>query len=158
QASGVPIHMLSEDPGFVRVRRRLDSFSRTLWFDRRGRGASEGDWRDSIPGQIFDADLIALLNAVRSQQPAVVGVGLSGPAAIHFSVTHPERVSALVLINTFAHYVREGDYRWGVPREDVDRRVAELKEESGRAPNLELVAPSRAADERFRAWYARARR
>jgi class 3 adenylate cyclase len=157
-ASGVPIHMLSEDPGFVRVRRRLDSFSRTLWFDRRGRGASEGNWRDSIPGQIFDADLIALLDAVGFQQPAVVGIGLSGPAAIHFSVTHPERVSALVLINSFAHYVQEDDYPWGVPREDLDGRVAAFKEKWEMAPTVELVAPSRAADERFRAWYARARR
>jgi hypothetical protein len=50
-ASGVPIHMLSEDLGFVRFRSRLDGFSRTLWFDRRGRGASEGDWRNCIPGE-----------------------------------------------------------------------------------------------------------
>ena len=37
-ASGVPIDLLSEDPGFIRVRRRLDSFSRALWFDGRGSG------------------------------------------------------------------------------------------------------------------------
>jgi class 3 adenylate cyclase len=157
-ASGVPIDLLSEDPGFVRVRRRLDSFSRTLWFDRRGRGASEGDWRDSIPGETFDADLTALLEAVGFERPATVGVGLSGPTATHFSVTHPARVSALILINSFAHYVQEYDYPWGIPREDLDGRMAAFKETRGRAPSVELVAPSRAADERFRAWYARARR
>jgi hypothetical protein len=54
--------------------------------------------------------------------------------------------------------MQEDDYPWGIPREDVDGLVAKLKETRGRAPNLELVAPSRAADERFRAWYARARR
>jgi hypothetical protein len=31
-----PIDLLSEDPGFIRVRRRLDSFSRTMWLDSRG--------------------------------------------------------------------------------------------------------------------------
>jgi hypothetical protein len=35
----VPIDLLPEDPGFVRIRRRLDS--RTQWFDPRGFGASE---------------------------------------------------------------------------------------------------------------------
>jgi hypothetical protein len=39
---GIPIDLLSEDPGFLRVRRRLGTFSRTVWFDARGGGASAG--------------------------------------------------------------------------------------------------------------------
>jgi pimeloyl-ACP methyl ester carboxylesterase len=113
--TAVPIDLLSEDPGFVRVRRRLDSFSRTLWFDARGQGASEGVRRDAIPGEIFDSDLTALLDAVGFEQPAMVGGSLRGPTAIHFAVTHPRQVSALVLVNTFAHYVQEDDYPWGFP-------------------------------------------
>jgi hypothetical protein len=31
----VPIDVQSEDPGFLRFRRRLGTFSRTLWFDLR---------------------------------------------------------------------------------------------------------------------------
>jgi pimeloyl-ACP methyl ester carboxylesterase len=151
----IPIDLLSEDPGFVRVRRRLGTFSRTLWFDARGLGASEGDPRDSLAGDIFDSDLIALLDAVGFQQPAMVGGGTFGPAAIHFSVSHPERVSALVLFNSSAHLVREDDYPWGVPPKDLDEIVAAMKEIWGTAPNLENFAPSRVADERFRAWFAR---
>jgi pimeloyl-ACP methyl ester carboxylesterase len=105
----IPIDLLSEDPGFVRVRRRLNTFSRTLWFDRRGMGASEGDPRDSMAGEIFDADLTAVLDAVGFERPAMVAQGSSGARAIHFSVTQSERVSGLVLVNTFAHYVREDD-------------------------------------------------
>jgi class 3 adenylate cyclase len=153
-----PLDLLSEDPGFLRVRRRLDSFSRTLWFDPRGTGASEGDLQDSVAGAIYDADLTALLDAVGFERPAIVGPGLSGPAAIHYSVTHPERVSALVLLNSYAHYVREDDYPWGLTSQDIDGRVAALKENWGTAPNLELLAPSRAADGRFRAWFTRVRR
>jgi class 3 adenylate cyclase/pimeloyl-ACP methyl ester carboxylesterase len=153
-----PIDLISEDPGFLRVRRRLDAFSRTLWFDPRGTGASEGDLQDSLAGDIYDADLNALLDAVGFGRPAIIGPGLCGPAAIHYSVTHPQRVSALVLFNSFAHYGREDDYPWGLTREDMDGRVADLKERWGTAPNLELLAPSRAADERFRAWFTRARR
>ena len=47
---------------------------------------------------------------------------------IHFSVAHPERVSALILINSFAHYVQEDDSPWGVPPDHVDQVVAAIKE------------------------------
>jgi class 3 adenylate cyclase/pimeloyl-ACP methyl ester carboxylesterase len=157
-ASGIPIDLLSEDPGFVRLRRRLGSFSRTLWFDARGRGASEGDSRDSRAGDIYDADVTTLLDAVGFQQPAMVGGGIYGPASIHFVVTHPQRVSGLVLVNSFAHFVQEADYPWGIPREDLDGRVAFIKETWGTTRSLEIVAPSRVADQRLRAWYARSTR
>jgi hypothetical protein len=38
--TAIPIDLLTEDPGFVRVRKRLDTFSRTLWFEGPGMGAS----------------------------------------------------------------------------------------------------------------------
>jgi class 3 adenylate cyclase len=157
-ATGVPLDLLGDDPGFVRVRRRLDSFSRTLWFDGRGMGTSEGDPRDSLAGDIFDADVIALLDAVGFERPAMVGGSVNGQTAIHFAVTHPQRLSGLVLVNSYAHYVREDDYPWGFPRQDLDRRVAAIKEMWATAPSLELIAPSRVADERFRSWYARSAR
>jgi class 3 adenylate cyclase/pimeloyl-ACP methyl ester carboxylesterase len=153
----LPIDLLSEDPGFVRFRRRLGNFSRTLWFDPKGMGASVGDHRGTRAGEIYDADLAALLDTVGFQHPAIVGDGQSGPPAIHFAVTHPERVSALVLVNTHAHYLKEDDYPWGFLRQDLNAAV--LRERlADPAPNLERLAPSRAADERFRAWITRSRR
>jgi class 3 adenylate cyclase len=157
-SAGIPIDLLSEDPGFLRLRKRLGTFSRTVWWDRRGRGASEGDPRDSLAGEIFRADLAAVLDAVGFDRPALVAEGVAGGRAIDFSVTHPERVSGLVLINSFAHYVQEDDYPWGIPPESLDMRMATLKETWGTAAILEVLAPSRVADERFRAWYARATR
>jgi class 3 adenylate cyclase len=154
----IPIDLLSEDPGFVRLRRRLGSFSRTAWFDSRGQGASEGDPKDSLPGEITDTDLIAVFDAVGLERPALVAVGPPGVRAIHFAASHPERVSALVLVNSSAHYVREADYPWGVPRQNLDRVLAAFKEEWGTAAGLEVLAPSRVTDERFRAWYARSAR
>jgi pimeloyl-ACP methyl ester carboxylesterase len=108
----IPMDLLSEDPGFVRARRRLESFSRTLCFDARGLGASEGDPQDSLAGDIYDADLTALLDAVGFQQSVMVGCAVSGPAAIHFAATYPQRISALVLFNAYAHFVQEDDYPW----------------------------------------------
>jgi class 3 adenylate cyclase len=154
----LPIDLLSEDPGFIRVRKRLGTFSRTVWFESRGVGASEGDPRDTNPGEIFDADLTAVLDATDFVRPALVAEDASGGRAIRFSVTRPERVSALVLVNSYAHYVRADDYPWGLPPEILDRFVASVKEGWGTAAAVEVVAPSRIADERFRAWYSRSMR
>jgi class 3 adenylate cyclase/pimeloyl-ACP methyl ester carboxylesterase len=153
-----PIDLMSDEPGFVRLRKRLGTFGRIVWLDRRGWGASEGDPRDSNMGEIFDDDLTAVLDAVGFDRPALVGEGLEGVRGIHFSVAHPDRVSALVLVNSFAHYVREHDYPWGLPSESLDRLVAATKEIYGTATAVEGLAPSRVADERFRAWYARSAR
>jgi len=100
--------------------------------------------------------LVGVLDAVGFDRPALVADGVAGAWAIHFSVTHPERVSALVLPNTFAHYVREDDYLCGLPRENLDRFIAGTKKRWGTAALVEAVAPSRMADVRFRAWFARA--
>jgi class 3 adenylate cyclase len=154
----IPIDLLSEDPGFVRIRKRLDTFSRTVELDARGMGASEGDPRDSLPGEIFDADLTAVLDAVGFERPAMVAESLSGGRAIHFSVTHPERVSALVLVNTYAHYLREDGYPWGLPPGILDRLVASYTEQWGTGAGVPILAPSRVTDERFRPWFARSTR
>jgi class 3 adenylate cyclase len=156
---GLPMDLLSEDSGFIRIRNRLGSFSRTVWLDRRGSGASEGDPRDATIGVTSDADLAAVLDAVGFDRPALVAEDASGGRAIHFSATHPERVSALVLVNSYAHYVREDDYPWGVPPHWLDRFVAAVRAGWGTAAAvLEFTAPSRVADERFRVWYARSER
>jgi class 3 adenylate cyclase len=121
-------------------------------------GASEGDAKDALGNEVFDLDLTAVLDAVGVDRTVVVAEGGSGGTAIHFSAVHPERVSSLVLINTYAHYVREEDYPWGLPPEDLDRYVEGIKRTWGTATNLEGLAPNRVADERFRAWYARSTR
>jgi class 3 adenylate cyclase/pimeloyl-ACP methyl ester carboxylesterase len=139
----------------MRIRRRLDSFSRTLWFDPRGFGASEGDPRDCLTGEVTDDDLTALLDSVGFHRAVMVAGSMYGPAALHFAVTNPQGVSSLVLFNSHAHYVRHDDYPWGLPPERLDRRFAVGKEAWGTSGPLEILAPSRISDERFRAWYAR---
>jgi class 3 adenylate cyclase len=157
-SGAIPIDLLLEDPGFVRARQRLGTFSRSLWLDRRGWGASEGDPWESLVGETVDADLTAVLDAMGFERTALVADTASGLTAIHFVATHPERVSALVLVNSYAHYVREDDYPWGVPAERLDQFVASLKETWGTAAAAEVMAPSRMTDERFRAWLARSAR
>jgi class 3 adenylate cyclase len=152
-----PIDLLSDDPGFIRLRRRIETFSRVVWFDARGMGASEGDPWVSASGGISDADLVAVLDAVGFERAALVAAE-QGQAQIHFSATYPERVSSLVLVHSYAHYVKDDDYPWGVRPENMDRFVDTIKNGWGTSAAVDFVAPSRTADQRFRTWYARAGR
>jgi class 3 adenylate cyclase len=153
-----PIELLVEDPGFLRLRRRLDGFSRNVWFDTRGNGASEGDFRDGQRREVSDADILAVLGAAGVERAALVAEGMPS-SAVWFSLDHPERVSSLVLINGAAHFVREDDYPYGVPRELIESFVASHRDSWGDAAvAIEILAPSRIADERFNDWYARTAR
>jgi class 3 adenylate cyclase len=155
----MPLDLMWDDPWFLRLSKRLGGFSRTIWEEPRGVGASEGDWRATGTGEYRAADPMAVLDAAVGSEPvALVGWGASGVAASQFAVRHAERVSALVLVNSYAHYVREEDYPWGLPRASLDRLVAAAPGWRDTGEILELQAPSRSTDERFRAWWARTHR
>jgi pimeloyl-ACP methyl ester carboxylesterase len=92
---------------------------------------------------VFAADLTAVLDAAGFERPVLVMGGEGGGLAIHFSVNHPERVSALVLVNGCAYYVRENDYPWGAPPESLDYLQATIKAHWGRSAPVELLGYSR---------------
>ena len=77
--TGIPIDLLSEDAGFIRFRKRLDTFSRTVWFEDRGMGASDGDPQGALAAEIAIADRIAGLDTVGFERPALVDVDAAAP-------------------------------------------------------------------------------
>lgn len=154
----VPVDLFWEEPSFDRFARRLQGFSRTVWCETRGMGASGGNFQDRFVDEVFDADLTAVLDAVGCERVALIGASYGGATAIRYAATHPERVSSLVLIDTWAHYVREDDYPWGLSPDFLDRYSASATEVWGTGAALEVMAPSRVSDERFRAWWARGER
>ncbi len=48
------------------------------------------------------ADAVAVLDAVGSERAAVLAANESGLIALLLAATHPERVSALIVVNAFA--------------------------------------------------------
>jgi class 3 adenylate cyclase len=154
----VPIDLLWDEPGFVRFAKRLQSFSRTVWCESRGMGASGGEFLDAFVEETADADMTAVLNAVGCEQVVVVAANGGGPTAIRFAATHPERVAALVLVNTFAHYVREDDYPLGMPPDTLERFIVLQEELWGTDARMEVLAPSKTGDPEFRAWWTRSQR
>ncbi|MGO9872271.1 MAG: alpha/beta fold hydrolase [Acidimicrobiia bacterium] len=156
----VPIDLLWDEPGFVGFARRLGAFSRTVWCDARGQGASTGSFLDCYVEEIADTDLTAVLHTAGCEQVVLVGFSNAGATAIRYAVSHQERIRALILIDTFAHYVQEDDYPLGIPSEDLKRLTTSRdgNELWGTGWSVEIMAPSKMRDEGFRAWRARSER
>lgn len=106
---------------------RLTRFSRLILFDRRGIGASERLARDVIPTlDEWSDDLLAVLDEVGSDRPAIFAESDAGAMAIRFAARYPERLSALVLANTGARYAWAEDYQIGMSAAEIEQRVQRI--------------------------------
>ncbi len=140
------------EPAFAAFLGRLSSFSRLIMVDTRGSGLSD---RASIPllEQQID-DVLAVLDAVGSEQATVLGVSQSGPLAALLTASHPDRVSGLVLYGAYATALSAEDHPWGRTPEWVAGYLERVDQDWGTGTDVDLVAPSRRGDRRFAAWWA----
>ena len=141
------------EPSFARFLNRLAGFSRLIMLDTRGSGLS--DRASSLPlleDQIDD--VIAVLDAVGSQRPVLLGISQSGPLAILLAAAHPARVSGLVLYGTYATALQGDDHPWGRSSEWIAEYVKTVDTEWGSGTDLAAVAPDLTDDKQFRAWWA----
>jgi class 3 adenylate cyclase/alpha-beta hydrolase superfamily lysophospholipase len=127
----------------ARTLRRLGSFSRLILFDKGGSGLSDPVSLIELPSlEVWIEEVQAVMDAAESEQAAVLAEGGGGPMAITFAATHPERVSALVLANSFARITRGPDYPFGLPINDLVRFPGWLKGAWGTGRTLPVTAPS----------------
>ena len=127
----------------ARTLRRLGSFSRLILFDKGGSGLSDPVSLMELPSlEIWIEEVQAVMDAAESEQAALLAEGGGGPMAIMFAATHPERVTALVLVNSFARITRGPDYPFGLPIEDLGRFPGWLKHVWGTGRTLPVTAPS----------------
>jgi class 3 adenylate cyclase len=153
---GSHVEVWQEVPAADEFFRRLASFSRLIFFDRRGVGASDGVPRNAIPTWEESAeDLGAVLDAVGSSQAAIFVSLDAGPAAVLFAATHPERVSALILLNTTARFLVADDYPFGASSEEVDALVDVLRTSWGTLELARLTNPSVGDDAEYLAAVAK---
>jgi class 3 adenylate cyclase/pimeloyl-ACP methyl ester carboxylesterase len=150
-----PIDLMWDEPTLAQFLGRLSTFSRAIWFDPRGRGASDPvpHVEDRLAESIAD-DMLALVDHLGCEQVAVLGLGT--PPAILFATAHPERTKALVLVNPTARSRPADDYPEGIPPNP--ERMARFRRDWGTGALLDLVAPSFAGDARLRRWMARCER
>lgn len=85
-------------PPISRFLRRLGSITRLITFDPRGTGLSDRGLGETLPSlESRMADALAVMDAAGSDRAAFLGHDATGPLAILFAATYPDRTAALLL-------------------------------------------------------------
>ena len=146
-----------DEPSVATYMDRLGSFSRVIWYDKRGTGVSDPVPLASLPTiEQWTDDARTVMDAVGVEQAVIFGDTEGGPMAAMLAASHPERVRALVLVNSFARWRRAEDYPIGMPEATAEKLLAGWQQHWGVTSEiLDLTAPSVANDPRFRSWWLR---
>ena len=144
-----------DEASLVSYMQRLGSFSRVIWYDKRGTGVSDPVPLASLPTiEDWADDTRTVMDTLGIGQAALLGDTEGGPMAAMLAASHPERVSALVLVNSFARWRRADDYPIGMPEATTEKLLERWEQNWGVTSEiLDLTAPSNANDPRFRSWW-----
>jgi class 3 adenylate cyclase len=143
-----------DEPRSAAFLRRLASIGRLILFNKRGMGLSDPVPLDRPPTiEQWVEDLRATLDAAGSEHVAVFGAGAGGATSILFAAEHPDRVTALALLNCAARVAAAPDYPFGLPPPALDGMRKTMLTMLGTGAMLRVIAPDVADDERLREWY-----
>ncbi len=147
----------AEFPLYGGYLRRFPRFARTIVLDRRGGGISSREVGSGSAEDRMD-DVRAVMDAVGCRRAALLGHVEGGSIAILFAATYPDRVSALVLMETAARMTAAPDYPEGRTAEDLQRHAEDFAATWGTgrpsflvttdAPDAEMAMDALAALER----------
>ncbi|MGH3117104.1 MAG: adenylate/guanylate cyclase domain-containing protein [Gaiellales bacterium] len=145
-----------ESPRWRDFYERLASFSRLILFDKRGTGLS--DYSGGFPTlETRMEDVRAVLDAIDSGKTVLLGAHEGCAMACLFAATYPERTTALVLFQPASKGAGDPDEAV-LTEEEWGRDLAEVRERWGTQEfsdeMLAEIAPSLAANEDDRAWFA----
>ncbi len=147
------------EPAFSRFISRLASFSRLITFDPRGFGSSGRLDADAIPAvQTWKDDVTSVMDAAGSEAASFLAWGEASGATMFFAASYPERTRGLVLVNSYARYVRSDGVPWGLPPELVHSYVGAIEHAWGTGVCFEMLAPAMVATEEARRRWARVER
>jgi pimeloyl-ACP methyl ester carboxylesterase len=152
------VEFIWEEPAHARFLQRLASFSRLILLDKRGTGLSDRVTDAATLEERLD-DVRAVLDAVGSQQAALLGASDGGSLAALFAATYPERTRALVLYAAVAAAAYNDEHPWAATPEQMAATIEVVERGWGSREFalafLAMEAPSVAADERFQEWWMR---
>lgn len=135
------------DPAFTSLLTRLASFSRVIVFDKRGTGLSDPVGAAPTFDERMD-DVRAVMDAVGSEQAALVGYSEGGVIAALFAATYPGRARAVVLYETWACGLLDADDAPGHAKWlELDRMHRDAIEHWGEGRTLAWAAPSKGGSE-----------
>lgn len=150
------IEHLWEEPSVARFFGRFAAFSRLIMFDRRGSGMSDSPAGAPLEEQMDD--VTAVLDAAGSARAGLFAQFEGGPMAMLYAASYPERVGALVLYASWARTVRSDDIPWAMTMPEREALTQEFVEHWGEGVRCDRLAPSRAGDPDFVAWYGKLER
>ncbi|GAC1542979.1 MAG: adenylate/guanylate cyclase domain-containing protein [Acidimicrobiales bacterium] len=154
-----PIDLMWDEPRLAGFLDGLSRFSRHIWFDPRGRGASDRpDTGEDRLAEGMVEDMVGLLDALGLERVAVLGMQFAGPLLPLFAAGHPERTTALVMFNVSAGLVRSEVHAVDRFSDLLEEQVAEVRRVWGTIHDTRHNAPSLAGDRGFQAWAAKAER
>jgi pimeloyl-ACP methyl ester carboxylesterase len=148
-----------EDARFASVARKLGTFARVIWLDKRGTGLSDRVPNDELPSleERID-DLRAVMDAAGCERAALLGFWEGGPICTLFAATYPERTRSLILFGTPVAFTRKDDYPWAADEEANRQMTENLGSYWGQGNMFAALAPSLAGDPRAMRWFARMER
>ena len=141
------------EPTLTRFLRWLAQFARVIVFDKRGTGLSDPVPHAPSLEERMD-DFRVVMAATGSERAAFIGYSEGGAMAALYAAAHPERVSALVMYETWVCGLLDplenpGGQKWL----DVSRRVLESVDHWGEGYGLDIGAPSLSASPLERRMY-----
>jgi len=147
------VEHLWEEPQVARFLTRLAAFSRLVVMDPRGLGLSD---RMTEPPSMDErvGDLLAVLDAAGAEQATLFGNADTGPPCIAAAVHHPDRVSGLILLGSYAMAGWSDDNSMGWGEEAWQQFVSTVRQSWGSTDAFERSAPSVRDDPEFRQWQA----
>jgi pimeloyl-ACP methyl ester carboxylesterase len=155
------IESMWDIPEIAGFTQRLASYSRLILIDKRGTGLSDrlpNDNRSTVEERM--RDVTAVLDATDSSSAILFGTADGTPVALLAGATYPDRIRGLALWASSARLLWDEDYPIGIPDDAVEPVLEAFRASWGNDddPGLDVVAPSVAADPRWRAGMARIER
>lgn len=145
-----------DEPRCARLLREGATFTTRIMIDRRGMGYSDPLVPGSAPTLDEQVgDLLAVMDHLGIDAAIIGGNAWDAQAALQMAVTHPERVSGLVLTSTTPFPGVEPGWAGGVPVEIIGQLAVEYDQPGqGLGPQrlLEVLCPGLADDEDLQSW------
>ena len=146
------IDVMWENSTFERFFRRLGSFSRVIILNQRGVGVSDPVPLGALPTiEEWADDIRVVLDAVGCERAALIAANENSMMGIVFAASHPERTTALVVLDGYACGLRKEDYAPGLPQHRIGLAVEWFIQRDW----VPIFAPSLVDDEEFRHWFKR---
>lgn len=154
QGAFTHLDVMWELPAFRRFFEQLASFTRLIWFDKRGMGLSDRVQAGTLDERMDDVR--AVMDAAGSGRAVLLGESEGGPLSMLFAAAHPERAAALILCGAEVKERTGEDWQWGEDTaEEFEQAMVSLPDRWGGGQAIGYIAPSLASDAQAREWLGR---